>query len=434
MVAAPPFVVGLLLFFAGLLAGPEIAVDSTGLGAVDSAVPDAVPLLGVSAAGPVDLSSGPWQPVPSGSVFPFFMGYGNVIAAQEGHVAIVSYNRLWSPTVSIALREPDGSWQGPVALGRSYDDHAYPAVAIDAAGHLHVVFGGHARPDFPIVYVQSVRPYDVTEWTAPVTLETERASAYNNLVVAPDGRLLLTYRQGNADHGDIVLRSKAPGQPWSAPQVVVGTDYDAAYPYDLLAEPDGTLHLGFMWRHNQDGAWGDPSYLRSPDGGATWQLADGTPVASPASRDQTSVLDIEVTHNPMLRLTRDADGRMSLFYSQADPTGSLFKVTHLAYGDDVGWAPRPGFATSSFPVGFHLHGDALRVVATTPGDGTQVAEFLLQAGAEAWVVQPLDPVPVRSQLASATGRNVAYPPEGLPWTVAVATPATATPPMRVAQV
>ncbi|MCI3922480.1 BNR repeat-containing protein [Paenibacillus sp. TRM 82003] len=42
------------------------------------------------------------------------------------------------------------------------DNHGIPAMEIDSAGYIHVIFGGHGNP---LQYARSVRPRDITEWT-----------------------------------------------------------------------------------------------------------------------------------------------------------------------------------------------------------------------------------------------------------------------------
>ncbi|MCI3922433.1 BNR repeat-containing protein [Paenibacillus sp. TRM 82003] len=43
------------------------------------------------------------------------------------------------------------------------DNHGIPAMEIDSDGFIHVIFGGHGQP---LQYARSVRPRDITEWTA----------------------------------------------------------------------------------------------------------------------------------------------------------------------------------------------------------------------------------------------------------------------------
>lgn len=391
------------------------------------------------AAGPgtdlgVAVGAGPWLASPAGDAYPYFAVYGSVVAAQDGRLVLAWFDRALRPTVSIALREPDGRWQGPVELGVATDDHAFPAVAIDASGLVHVVFGGHANAEFPIRYLRSLRPYDLAAWTDEQVLETTPGSSYNNLAVAPDGRLLLTYRRGDPDDGGLILRTKEPGQPWGAGVLLAKSKLASVYPYDLAVDPDGTIHVAFLWREGPAAAWSDPSYMRSTDGGRSWGLADGTGVALPGIRSIVRVAQDDVPHNPGLRLAQDPAGGLHLLYAHAEPTANVFQVKHLAYVDGVGWSPRAGFAASTFPLGYHATADGLRVLATAPGDRAQVVEFTLATDAQAWAVQPLDPLPAGSQLATATGRNVARAPGGLPWTVAATIEPGLSPSLRVARV
>jgi hypothetical protein len=389
------------------------------------------------ASSPVDLTiavAGPiaWEPSPVTEAYPYFSVYGHATAAQDGHLAVVSFDRAYSPMVSIALRRPDGSWQGPVELGQAFDDHAFPAVAITADGIVHVVHGGHARPGFPIWSVSTLAPYDLSAWTEPVALDETEGSSYNNLAVGPDGTLYLTYRQGTSSTGALVLRKMEPGQAWGPPLVVARNHSMAVYPYDLAVDAAGTIHLAYMWREDGHAPWSDPSYMQSQDGGASWQSAGGESIQIPARRTSAAraVVD-DVAQNPGLRMARDADGRLHLLYARTSTPHSNY-VRDLLFDPTVGWTPLGGFATSSFALGYNQKAGSLEVYTTALGDASQVIRFSLAAGTNAWTAEPLGTFPTDVQLVTTSPWNVARP-EASPWTVGASLPSAASPALRVAK-
>jgi hypothetical protein len=77
------------------------------------------------------------------------------------------------------------------------------------------------------------------------------------------------------------------GGTWTAPRRLVDAGIASGYTQygnSLAVGPDGTLHLGFhIYEEVAPAAGKSLGYLRSRDAGATWEAADGTPVALPAT-------------------------------------------------------------------------------------------------------------------------------------------------------
>ena len=92
------------------------------------------------------------------------------------------------------------------------------------------------------------------------------------------GRLLTIDQSGNLLHNLAVLEFRGPEAATQYPQ--------------LFVDPSGTLHhawttAGFTGYH-----YPSIHYLKSIDGGATWQKMDGTPVPTPAIPDWTGPSDV----------------------------------------------------------------------------------------------------------------------------------------------
>ncbi len=180
-------------------------------------------------------------------------------------------------------------WSEPLLLGRGVDNHSGPALTLDPEGHLYAIFGPHGRDPFQLR--RSVRPFDGSEWTE-VESVGERAT-YPSLVCGPDGTLHLTYR-GNPMPARLMYTRRPAGGSWSEPRVLVSAEVPDGYTQfgnPVAISPDGTLHLGFHIYDVHPKAGKAAGYLRSRDGGETWETAVGSRVELPATPDTACFIE-----------------------------------------------------------------------------------------------------------------------------------------------
>ncbi len=173
-----------------------------------------------------------------------------------------------------------GSPSAALRLGQGVDNHAGPAMTVDVAGNLHVVFGPHHGP---FQYRCTTRPGDMASWS-PVTTVGEKCT-YPSLVCAPDGTLHLTCRGGGAPFKLHYYR-KPPGGDWIGPVTLADADVPNGYTQfgnPLAVAPDGTLHLAFHFYDLHPAAGKAAGYMRSSDGGKTWTDSRGKPLALPVT-------------------------------------------------------------------------------------------------------------------------------------------------------
>jgi len=179
------------------------------------------------------------------------------------------------------------------------DVHCTPGIAMDRAGHLHVITGAHADTFYHLV---SLRPGDVAGgWTSPVPIvtrgwrrspaEPERGrQTYLAFVRDADDTLYVVSRQlrrgvdgyhmGHPYRALSLVRRRAGGSWEDAwPLVVPPAPGYAIYHHHLAMDRDGRLYLVFSYSPRKDDAEdaGNPYtsalLLRSADGGETWRLA-----------------------------------------------------------------------------------------------------------------------------------------------------------------
>jgi len=206
----------------------------------------------------------------------------NKIITAKGKVFVTWLDRIADvqmATYDVAKKQ----WTPPVLVGRGVDNHGGPAITMDSSGHLYVAYGPHHGP---FQFRRSMRPYDASAW-GPVQRFGLKAT-YPSLVCDGADTLHCTYR-GGPKSWLLMYQQKPKGGRWSRPRVLV--DPGGSYTYTQYGNPlavakDGTLHLAFhvyTEKKQLSGRGRALGYLRSRDGGATWETAAGEKVTLPAT-------------------------------------------------------------------------------------------------------------------------------------------------------
>ncbi|MCC6415359.1 MAG: BNR-4 repeat-containing protein [Opitutaceae bacterium] len=201
------------------------------------------------------------------------------------------------------LDQATGCWSEPVTVGEAVDNHGGPALTVDAAGYLHIVYYSHHHP---FRYHRSARPNDASAW-----LPMEQFGAdltYPTLVCAQDGTLILTARRSHeTEPWELELWRKPPDGAWTRQGAILKAqrlNY-SQFAASMSWAPD---HRGLVLTFR---VYEQPSYdappvsytwigvMRSPDEGRTWQKLDDSPIRLPATYGATDVIF----------RTRSADGR-----------------------------------------------------------------------------------------------------------------------------
>ena len=141
---------------------------------------------------------------PAGSFLLSRQGCGRATGYSESN-KIVTWRRrthvawLDSPPEGFRVRirscdRGNGEWSPTVTVGHAHDNHGGPALTVDSAGYLHIVYFPHHHA---MCYRRSRRPGDSSEWEEEVRFG-ERLT-YPTLVCGPDDTLLLTARRSFAN-------------------------------------------------------------------------------------------------------------------------------------------------------------------------------------------------------------------------------------------
>ena len=218
------------------------------------------------------------------------------------------------------------AWSEVIAVGKGVDNHSGPAMSMDSAGYLYIVFGPHVGP---FQFRRSVRPFDATEW-APVEHFGVNGT-YPSLVCGPDDTLHCTYRGGQKPLR-LMYQRRPQGEAWSEPRELVNADVPSGYTQygnPLAIAADNTLHLAFhIYDHHPAGgkAWG---YLRSRDGGHTWENAAGEPLALPVTPATSCMVEKDASYDMRVsNIALDPDGHPFVVAVHLKPNPKSAKLWH----------------------------------------------------------------------------------------------------------
>lgn len=240
------------------------------------------------------------------------------------------------------------SWVG-------WDSHNGIAMAVDAAGGVHVA--GNMHND-PLVYYRTRTPGDIrTLARVPMMVDAavERRVTYPVFLTLPDGRLAFKYRDGGSGNGNEIYNlHDAATQSWRAllrTPLVDGQGRRNAYFMGPVRGPDGMFHLTWVWRDTPMADTNhDLSYARSRDL-LHWTRSDGTPLTLPITLATAEVVDPVPVRGGMINnntvIGFDPAGRVTITYHAFDAAGDT--QIRIARREAKGWR----IAQASDWRGFH---------------------------------------------------------------------------------
>ncbi len=227
-----------------------------------------------------------------------------------------------------ALGSPD--WQFatlPSVLG--WDSHNHLALALDAAGNLHLSGNMH---DVPLIYFRTTRAFDIQSFVqVPAMLgNSEQSCTYPEFFRGPTGDLIFSYRDGSSGSGNTIYNAySAQTGAWRRlldSPLTNGEGLRNTYPVGPVLGPDGFWHLVWVWRDTPDAATThDLSYARSRDL-INWESASGRPLLVPITLADSDVVDAVPAGGGMInnntKVGFDAQGRPLIAYHKYDAAGN----------------------------------------------------------------------------------------------------------------
>jgi hypothetical protein len=259
------------------------------------------------------------------------------------------------------------------------DTHNVISCAVDGNGFLHMSWGMHGNA---LLYAKSTASVLGTEPVVMTSLGTagmtgqENAVTYPKFQTLPNGDVLFLFREGGSGSGDWFLnRYRIATSTWAPVHADAGgiqqpfmlgrghVPDNCFYPDRLTLGPDGMVHLAGVFRYNSDSPAGQSGYqtnhryvyLRSPDGGTSWQRSNGTAISVPvvenasfknlgANHVPEIVKDLAEGHSIMNEsgMTTDSSGRPIIANWWADnaATGNHTRQYHIFFHDGSAWHQR----------------------------------------------------------------------------------------------
>lgn len=261
-------------------------------------------------------------------------GAGGKIVTFAGKTSIVWQDATAEGAYLNRVRSFDHAsetWSAPFTLNQGRDNHARPVLTVDEFGFLHVVLSGH---NSAVTYRRSLRPNDASQWTEP---ESAASGTYPSLVAGKDGMLHLTLRNPRRWNG-VDLHMKRRGGEWEKLCQLVVRDgklngYGAFHNGLAWGPNHKTLHLVQDFYESNDvmdqrGVHQAVCYMRSRDGGRTWEKTDNTKIVLPTRPEQMDILARSrgERHEPMPPPVILAQGSILV---DADDRPHVLYISHL---------------------------------------------------------------------------------------------------------
>jgi hypothetical protein len=250
------------------------------------------------------------------------------LAVSDTTIFAAYYDARRRLTVASRPRQsPQWTYQ-KLEVVTGWDSHNYIAMAIDAAGHLHVT--GNMHND-PLVYFQSRAAGDIRSLErieVLVNAARERRMTYP-VFIHHRGRLILKYRDGGSGNGNEIYDEYDPvSNRWRAlldTPLVDGEGQRNAYFVGPRVGPDGRFHIAWVWRETPDAETNhDLSYARSPDL-VHWETSDGKPLVLPITLKSCEIVDPVPVEAGMINNNTvvgfDSQGRAMITYHKFDAQG-----------------------------------------------------------------------------------------------------------------
>ncbi|MCR5713364.1 MAG: BNR repeat-containing protein [Bacteroidales bacterium] len=224
--------------------------------------------------------------------------------------------------------------------GRCDDAHRIISIGVDGAGYIHVAWNHHGNA---LNYARGIAPGSLELGPMQsMTGQLEGNVTYPEFYTLPDGDLLFVYRDGSSGNGNMVLnRYVLATGTWRQVQPVVldGEGRRNAY-WQMCVDRFGTIHVSWVWRSTPDVASNqDLCYVRSTDGGETWQTSSGVPCVLPVTA-ATAEYIVRIPQRSELinqtSMTADDAGRpyIATYWRDADSQVPQYRLVCLS---DDGW-------------------------------------------------------------------------------------------------
>lgn len=255
--------------------------------------------------------------------------------------------------MTVASRRLDsGQWTfvpvpekaGGTSAVTGWDSHNYIAMAVDAAGRLHLSGNMHCQP---LLYARTATPGDLStlERIDRMLPDREARVTYPRFIQGAGRTLVFAYRDGGSGNGADLYNAYDPElQAWRRlldRPLFDGRGKMNAYSVGPVLDSAGMYHAAWVWRDSPDASTNhDVSYARSRDL-VHWEDSSGRPLALPITQANGEVVDPVPakggTINNLTKIGFDTKGRLVVSYIKYDANGKTqaYAARRAATGWDV---------------------------------------------------------------------------------------------------
>lgn len=261
--------------------------------------------------------------------------------------------------VVVARRPLDGTAWDLRTLdfsGNVRDAHNDVVLGLGPDGTRHLSYDHH---DQPLHYRRTSGTGDWADFGAPekMTGQLERRVTYPTFVSAPNGDLWFFYRDGQSGNGRLCVdRYDAAAQSWKAVAMPLLEGAGQCSPYWWRPEigNDGVINVAWCWRDTPNAETNhDICYVRSRDGGRTWENSAGKVLATPITPGADVVVEKIPPGQNLINtcaLATDAQGRPHISYYRNDANG-VPQFYHLWFDGRMWSAQQVSRRTQAFSLG-----------------------------------------------------------------------------------
>ncbi len=234
-----------------------------------------------------------------------------------GHPHVVWFDDTSGNAEICYKRSEDGgnSWTAGQRLTWTSGYSQYPAIAIDASDHLHVVFQDSIPGSYEIYYLKSED--GGVSWTSPRRITWTLWNAeYPAIAVDSSGGLQVVWVDETLlDHEIYYKRSEDGGDTWTGGQRLTYTSGNSYGP-EIVVGSGGGLHL--FWDDNTPGKY-EIYTKKSMDGGDNW--TGGQRLTWTAEASNAPTIGVDSLGHMHLVWYDFTPGHAEIFYKQSTDGG-----------------------------------------------------------------------------------------------------------------
>ncbi len=224
--------------------------------------------------------------------------------------------------------------------GNVADAHNVISIMIDGDGFLHMSWDHHGHP---LRYVKGISPgsIELGEKESMIGILEDRVT-YPEFYKLSNGDLLFFYRDGGSGNGNLVLNRYYTSQKkWERVQsnLLDGEGLRNAY-WQIWVSPNDVIHLSWVWRESANASTNrNIGYVKSSDGGVTWQKSTGELCPVPIKDGSHEVVwEIPVSSNLINTTSMTADSDENPYIATYfKPQDDNYTNCYVFYLKDGSW-------------------------------------------------------------------------------------------------